>query len=299
MTVGRLLGVPVRLHPALLLVLGLFLVAGHGWAMVLAFLSILGHELAHVVVAEAWDLHAVSIELWPFGGRAELPGLDGCDPAVQVLVALAGPLSSLLFAGMGALLMRTVADPSDLLSFFTVVNGGLAAFNLLPAAPLDGGRILRAFRSRRVGSGRAERESRRLGFGVAVLLAAAALTLAAFGRLAWPLAVVAVFLGWASRAPRYQRLWTVHELATRVAAVARRPVWPLADLAVHQRAPLSLVLDAMHPRAVHRVAVFGDRLEFLGLVWERDILQALEERGPTLPVGMLIGNPPAGRPPQN
>jgi stage IV sporulation protein FB len=290
-TVGRIMGVPVRLHPSLLIVLGLFLVAGHGWAMVLAFLSILGHELAHVVMGEALDVHATQIELWPFGGRAELGGLDGREPAVQGLVALSGPLSSGLFAIAGALLTRAMPYQSDLQRFFVAVNAGLALFNLLPAAPLDGGRVLRALRSRTLGYGPADLEVRRFGFVLAVAMAAAALIVSAFGTFLWPLAAVAVFLYWASRQPRHQRLWAIRDMAVRVAEVARRPVWALEDLAVHESAPLSMVLDVMHPRELHRVAVFGDHLEILGVVWERDILRALQEQGPAFRVGALLGPP--------
>src|SRR5579875_2668683 len=261
--------------------------------MLLAFLSILGHELAHVVMAEAVGVHAGEIELWPFGGRVDLAGLDSREPAVQALVALSGPVSSGLFALLGALLDAAAPFPSALLRFFTAVNVGLALFNLLPAAPLDGGRILRALRSRRLGYGPADREVRRLGIGIAIAMAAAALVLAAFGSLVWPLAAVAAFLLWASRAPRAQRLWAVRDLAVRAAVLARRPVWPLADLAVHETAPLAAVLDVMRPRELHRVAVLGARLEVLGVVWEKDILEALHERGPDLPIGRLVGRPPS------
>lgn len=294
MTVGRLFGVPVRLHPTLLIVLGLFLVAGHGWAMVLAFLSILGHELAHVVMAEALDVHAATIELWPFGGRADLAGLDSREPAVQALVALAGPLSSGLFALLGALLLRAMAFPAPVLEFFVAVNAGLALFNLLPATPLDGGRILRALRSRRLGYGPAAQEVRRIGAAIAIAMAAMALILAAFGELAWPLAMVAAFLFWTSRRPHSERFWSIRDLAVRAAAIARRPVWALSDLAVHEDAPISAVLDVMHPRELHRVAVLGAHLEVLGVVWERDILRALQDRGPSLPIGALVGRPPPG-----
>jgi stage IV sporulation protein FB len=290
-TVGRILGIPVRVHWVLLLIVAGYLATGHGMEIVLGLLSLLAHELAHAVAGEALDVRVARVELWPFGGRSELEGLDSREPAVQALVALAGPLSSGFLALAGWGVGRLVGTNPALLTFFMEMNGGLAVFNLIPAAPLDGGRIWQALRQSRVGYAQAEREVRAAAWSLAAVLGALALLAAAFGHVVWPLWVMAGFLVWAARQPLYGRLWPVRDLATRAAAWGMRPVWPLADLAVREDARLAGVLDAMRPRQLHRVAVLGPNQEVRGILWERDLLRALKETGPDTPVGRLIRRP--------
>lgn len=278
----------MRVHWTLLLLLVGYVASGHGVETVLGFLCVLAHELAHAAAAEGMDVRVAGIELWPFGGRAELAGLDSREPAVQALVALAGPFSSGVLALLGQSLGHALGTNPALLTFFIWMNGGLALFNLLPAAPLDGGRLWRALRVNRVGYRQAEQEVRSAARGLAVVLAAAALGAAAFGRLLWPLWVMAGFLVWTGRQPTFGRLWPVRDLAVRTAALGARPVWPLADLAVREDVRLAAVLEAMRPRQFHRVAVLGPHQEVRGILWERDLLAGLSELGPEVAVGRLV-----------
>ena len=125
-----------------------YAVAG-GVAAVLFFLSLLAHELAHAVVARRNGIEVEGIVLWLFGGVAKLLG-EAKDPATDLRVAGVGPLVSLvLSAGFGATALLFITSgveglPLGVVTWLAIINGVLAVFNLVPAAPLDGGRILRA-----------------------------------------------------------------------------------------------------------------------------------------------------------
>jgi Zn-dependent protease len=166
---GRLAGVRVGLHWSVLvvvalLVLGLGLgrfpvlrpdypLALHlaaGVAAALLFLgSLLAHELAHAVVARRNRVEVEGITLWLLGGVAQLRG-DAATPGAAFRIAAVGPATSAVLGGAFWLLTLLVVslrlDPllAEVLSYLALVNLLLAAFNLVPAAPLDGGRILRA-----------------------------------------------------------------------------------------------------------------------------------------------------------
>jgi Zn-dependent protease/predicted transcriptional regulator len=120
-----------------------------GVAAVLFFLSLLSHELAHAVVARRNGIEVEGIVLWLFGGVAKLLG-EADDPATDLRVAGVGPLVSLVLSlGFGALalvLMGLGVEglPLAVVGWLAVINAVLAVFNLVPAAPLDGGRVLRA-----------------------------------------------------------------------------------------------------------------------------------------------------------
>lgn len=111
--------------------------------------SLLAHELAHAVVARRNGVEVEAITLWMFGGVAKLKG-EPASPRADLWVAAVGPLVSvvlaLLFTGVAVILNQAGVSGlvTGVVEWLALINGLLAAFNLVPAAPLDGGRILRA-----------------------------------------------------------------------------------------------------------------------------------------------------------
>jgi Zn-dependent protease/predicted transcriptional regulator len=151
-----------------------------------AFLAcLLAHELAHALVARSRGMQVEGITLWMFGGVSRLRS-EAPDAPTERRMALAGPVASLaLGVGFVALaLLLGVAGAPDVAvaaaSWLGVMNGMLAVFNLLPAFPLDGGRVLRAAIWRRTGDLRlatavATRYGRHTGYALMFLGAFAVL----------------------------------------------------------------------------------------------------------------------------
>ncbi|MGH2728759.1 MAG: site-2 protease family protein [Actinomycetota bacterium] len=108
---------------------------------------VLAHELSHAFMARAHGLDARRITLFVFGGVAQI-GAEAERPSDEFRIAIVGPLMSLLIAGVLAAVSRSLHGSQDLLpgiwGRLAVVNLALALFNLIPAFPLDGGRVLRA-----------------------------------------------------------------------------------------------------------------------------------------------------------
>jgi Zn-dependent protease len=126
----------------------------------LFFLSILLHELGHAWVAIRNGIPILGIDLWLFGGVAKL-GRESTSPGVEFRIAVAGPLVTLAIAALCFALGSAISSSSDLLNssqfdssvtgsttavlgYLTSINVLLLGFNLIPAFPLDGGRIARA-----------------------------------------------------------------------------------------------------------------------------------------------------------
>ena len=177
LSVGRFLGTTVRVHWTAFVVaalLCLFLVEDLGTVVaaigVLSFFAaILLHEFAHAMMSRRFGIETSSIELWGLGGLARLEK-DPSTPRADGWIAAAGPLSNAVLGGLAALgawlLDRASVDDDVVVSvaWFAAVNLALAAFNVLPGAPLDGGRIFRAVRWSRHGQRyRAMREAAILG----------------------------------------------------------------------------------------------------------------------------------------
>jgi Zn-dependent protease len=110
--------------------------------------SILIHELSHSLVAQRFGLNVTEIELYLFGGVSKIEE-EPRTPKSEVLIAIVGPLSSLLIGGfMVFMFFLPISLPAFLsvtLFYSGISNIGLGIFNLLPAFPIDGGRVLRAF----------------------------------------------------------------------------------------------------------------------------------------------------------
>lgn len=118
-----------------------------GACVILLFVTVLIHELAHSFTARACGLPVKDIYLFIFGGVSNMTR-EPQTPKVELLVAAAGPLASLILSGvlfaLHAALSGIPSELSAIIGYLAAVNVLLAIFNLIPGFPLDGGRILRA-----------------------------------------------------------------------------------------------------------------------------------------------------------
>jgi Zn-dependent protease/CBS domain-containing protein len=195
--IGRFSGIDVRVHWTFFLLLAFFGFIGYQTSgslvgaltetvtIVALFFCVLLHEFGHSLVAQRLGLEIHSITLLPLGGVSNLESLPE-KPADEVKITLAGPLVNVvlapIFVGLGILFGAVPRMPTDLFmgigsvgQFFVYLgylNVVLAVFNLIPAFPLDGGRILRALLATRLGAVRATDISSAVGqlFAVAFFL---------------------------------------------------------------------------------------------------------------------------------
>ena len=163
--IGRIFDIPIYLDLSWILIFGLITLflamqfrqqhpqwtTAEHWAVgilasALFFASVVFHELAHSVVAQRYKIKVLSITLFIFGGLARI-GREPTKAIQEFNIAIAGPVASAFLAGFFYLF--TLVFPSNqmlgaLATYLYKSNGMLAAFNLLPGFPLDGGRIFRA-----------------------------------------------------------------------------------------------------------------------------------------------------------
>ena len=189
---GRILGIPVGVHYSWFIVFVLvtmslvaqFAVAHPDWSLgeqygvglatsLLFFVSVILHELGHSVVALRKGIPVRSITLFVFGGVAQIER-EPSRPRDEFHIAVAGPAVSLLLAGLFyalSLEVKAVSEPLGALTgWLGQINFILAAFNLIPGFPLDGGRIFRAVMWKYTGSfDRGTRIASTAGQGIAYL----------------------------------------------------------------------------------------------------------------------------------
>jgi Zn-dependent protease len=190
--IGRFLGIKVFIHWSFLLVpaLALFESYHKGWQTALfavllvlaAFACVLLHEFGHALTARLYGIRTRDITLYPIGGVARLEGM-GRRPVEEVFIALGGPAVNVAIAFLLAVGIALL-DGTGLLTFedrdafvprflvyLLTANVFLAFFNLLPAFPMDGGRVLRALLATRLSRLRATEIAAGIGIAFALLIA--------------------------------------------------------------------------------------------------------------------------------
>jgi Zn-dependent protease len=162
--------------------------------------ALLAHELAHAIVARRRGIQVRAITLWALGGVAEIEG-DAPDPRTEFAIAVAGPLTSIgaavafWLATVGVAAAEWPIVLQAVLGWLAFMNVALAVFNLLPGAPLDGGRVLHAALWWRYGDrARADRAAKRSGEVLGVVLIAVGVFEAI--ALAWPGGLWLALIGW-------------------------------------------------------------------------------------------------------
>jgi len=198
--IGKVMGIPIKIHISFLLVLVLFPVvfandAVFGFAdvastslryalaltlTILLFSCVLLHELGHSWVAMRYGIGIRSITLIILGGIAAMEEVPR-DPRAEMRISIAGPLVSLTigvlcylaYLGLGIydiVQISTISYISHLLRSIAYINIGLFVFNLIPAFPMDGGRVLRAWYVRRMPYLQATRKAVNIGKMFAIVM---------------------------------------------------------------------------------------------------------------------------------
>ncbi len=179
-------GIPVELHITfLVLMLLIYIVAFFkiipsinlltAVLITLVFATVVIHELSHSYLAKRYGIRIERIVLLPIGGLSEMEEIPK-DPAQELRIALAGPVSNLVIALISYIVLIIFGSflsivLSGALYYFIIVNLLLGLFNLLPAFPMDGGRILRAFLAERMSFIKATKLAASIGKQFAIIMA--------------------------------------------------------------------------------------------------------------------------------
>lgn len=185
-TIGRIAGTSIRLHFTFLLLLAWigitdYLSGGTKAAIaslifiLLVFACVTAHEFGHILTARRFGVKTPEVILSPIGGIANMERIPE-DPRQELLVALAGPAVNVAIAAIlliGGVSLQGLASldfgTATLAQRLTFVNISLVVFNMIPAFPMDGGRVLRALLAMKLGAPKATELAARLGQGFAFL----------------------------------------------------------------------------------------------------------------------------------
>ncbi|RWP77612.1 site-2 protease family protein [Mesorhizobium sp.] len=299
LNLGTIAGTTVRVHFTFLLLLvwiwlthyriGGTPAAWEGVAFIIAvFACVVLHEFGHIAAARYFGISTPDITLFPIGGVARLERMPE-EPGQEFVIAVAGPLvnvaiAALIFALLGGSAgveqMAGIEDPRmNFLARLAGVNVFLVLFNMIPAFPMDGGRILRAALAARLSWSRATQIAATIGQGLAFV----------FGFLGLfynPLLIfigIFVYLAAAAEAQNAQ----IREVATSV-LVGDVMITEFARL--DRSATLDEAIEMLLATTQHDFPVIDSAGHLEGLVTRNDTIRTLKEKGPAEPVASAMRN---------
>ena len=255
-------------------------------ATLLLFVSVTLHELGHSFQALKYGVKVRDITLMPMGGLAQMEKIPE-DPNKELRIAIAGPLVNFgiaaLLIGVGALLNARAlvsleelqaslgqVSWSGLLAYLTSANLMLGFFNLIPAFPMDGGRVLRALLAKKMDHAKATKIAAQVGQGLALLMG-----LWGFMSGSWTLVIIAIFV-WMGAGQENQGAQVKHTLGETIVgqAMTRSP----HTLQVNDTLSKAVELTLSTSQADFPVLEWGSN-RVAGLLSEIDLLRGLQTLG--------------------
>jgi Zn-dependent protease/CBS domain-containing protein len=287
LNIGRIAGTEIRLHITFLLFLIWIFAAsyasggaGAAWSgllfMLLVFACVLAHEFGHIFTARVFGVQTPDVTLLPIGGVARLERIPE-DPWQEFLIAIAGPLVNVVITLALMIFAGAAVDSGPALENGNVsiidrlagVNLFIAVFNLIPAFPMDGGRILRALLGIRLGFVRATEIAAQIGQVLAFVLGFVGLFYSPI------LIFIAIFVYLAATSE-------VHMVALRAMSrgvpVSAAMITQFATL--RPDAPIEEAVQILLQTSQGEFPVVDDAGKPVGLLTRADIIRTMKELGP-------------------
>jgi len=255
--------------------------------VLLGFICIVLHELAHAVCAIICGFSISSIEILPIGAMARIDGLFETSPICEILIALAGPVMSLILGMISYYLYNQ--NSIELFRMLISLNLSIAAFNLLPALPLDGGRVVRSILSNFIGVKSATIFACMMGLLVGVAMSSYTIILAIQGSLAPTYIVFGFLLIISSLSERKRAMFiSIAQVTEKKETLMRQGSMVVSQIAVPSDIKLYTVVSRFKPRCYHMVVVVDDNMCPVGYMSEGEVVNALIDNGANVLIGQLI-----------
>lgn len=280
------------LHPFFLLFLFLWLLAGLPLETLFLFILVFLHELTHSLAAWFCGIKINKIELFPFGGAAHPAEPLEFEPRKEIFIAAAGPLFNLtlflLLYNYRQLFLLLFPLCHAHYLFLLRANLFLFVFNLLPGLPLDGGRILRALLSSRMGFFRATEACAGYGKIFGGFLFIAGILLSYYDFIILSISLIGLFLyGVAGSQQRSSIYLFLRYLVRKERTLQKTGVLKGEQIVALESTAIIDVLKRFKPSKYHQVVVLNRTCRVIGQLSESQLLSAALEKGIHLPLRHL------------
>ncbi|HZJ82773.1 MAG TPA: M50 family metallopeptidase [Clostridia bacterium] len=289
MRIGSIFDVDIKISITLVILVIVAILLGSGTEISIFFFVFLAHETAHVLAAKSLKMKVSEIEILPFGGAVRIESIFELNPMNEIYIALAGPgINIILLLGYSALqnLGIIMIKENDI---FAKANLILAGFNLLPALPLDGGRVLRAVLSREMGIKKATNIAAYGGLALSFFLVMSGiygLYLKIFNPSFF---LLSGFLAYSAfKEKRNVSYIFLRDVTYKRDILIKEGTLTSKELVVLYDLPLKSVMKKFVPHRYHYIKVVDHSLRIWGYLDETQIVNGMVDRGVNIPIGRLL-----------
>lgn len=282
-------GVRLKINPLMLIVMLLCMLYGVTDLVITSFAVVILHELAHTLTARVLGVKVKHIELMPFGGVAQMDEALEKKPAREIVIAFAGPAFNLLLYFLLVAISKYYPLIGTLGNLVMRVTLTIALFNLLPALPLDGGRVLRALLSIPFGRTRATNIACIVSYIIAALLVSVGIWLAVNKTVNATYYIMAAFIAFAAWSEGKKALFSrARELMVKADKLQSGLTVPVRTMAVTSDMTLEQLLVNAESGKVTEYNVYDHRMRCIGRINESQAYDALIKCGAGTAVGSVL-----------
>lgn len=251
------------------------LMAGLAAEYAAAFFSMLLHELSHVFAARICGVKTGTVSVTVLGFSAVIPD-GGCSRSEKLFICLAGPAFNIALFAASLLLEHLIPGDQYFLRQLSASNLFLALMNLLPALPLDGGRLVLMLLAGNIGMLAAGRVMRGLAAAVSAIIVIAGGYQLYSSPYNASLIIIGLYIMLATMTGRAEgALMNMRQILYRRSRLLRKGIYPARDLVVMKTARLGDTLKNMDFDRFHIIYVLDDSLRIAGVFTESEIIDAL------------------------
>ncbi len=250
----------------------LVVISGNLVQYMLTLVSMVLHELAHMAFAAFSGCRTVSLKILPVGLNADID-TENCGRKAKLAIYSAGPAMSILLSA-AAYLAYALISPEQYLYFISLLNFYLAVFNLIPAVPLDGGRLLQEMLNGHLGLIAAARYIRRVALLLCIAVTAAGVYQALLGKMNFSLFLIGLyFLIFFNTGKLEASIMNIRQLLYRRQRLLKKGIYEVRELVVLKNMRLSAVIKSLDHDRFHFIYLLDDDLNLIRIVTENEIVQ--------------------------
>jgi stage IV sporulation protein FB len=256
----------------------LLIVIGFSGELLISFLGVVLHEGVHYLTAVYFGFSGFDMKILPIGAVLQLKDLDEASPKEDLIISLSGPLLNLLLGVIFYILKnRFSGQHYDLL---IRSNLSLGLFNLLPAFPLDGGRILRDILSIKTLYRRANEQAIKVSMILGFTLIGCFIFFAFFNRVNYSLGVIGVFVVISSYKEKERIVYIIMgDIIRKKSKFLSRKYIENKSISIYYKGDLISVLSLVDKNKYNIFTVLDEEMKVMDIIYEEEILEALKEHG--------------------
>lgn len=254
------------------------IVIGINYKLLLGFIIVIVHEMIHYIAARILGYSGFCIEILPIGAALKLKDLDEASPMEDIIISLSGPIGNFIIALISYIVYKYINNSYILL--FLRYNMAIGIFNLFPAFPLDGGRVLRDILTTKFLYKKANEIALRISIILGYILLIIYFIALLYGISNINLALIAIFILVISKKEKERIVYVIMGyIIKKREKLIKRGYIENKSISVHYKLTLLQLLDLVDKNKYNIFTVLDDNMDVLEIVYEEEVINGLKDQG--------------------